>query len=70
MKVWIVTAHSESGDDYGLLKIFKNEPTDEQLKALTHYDKIGCDGWSEDQNDGPGDFGSWLHLTIYEDDIE
>lgn len=71
MKTWYVEAVSESGDDYGVLEEFDHEPSEEDLKAITHESVIGSDGWSDDPKDwrskrpGPGYNGSWLHLEIY-----
>jgi hypothetical protein len=69
--MWKVEAKSESGDDYGELGSFKEKPTDDQLRHLTHYDQIGDDGWSDTDypgKKGPGAFGSWLHLDVYDVD--
>lgn len=57
MKVWVVTVQSESGDDYGPY-VFAEKPTRKTLKALVR--SIEVDG---ECGDGPGDFGSYLHLS-------
>lgn len=64
--MFIVMAKSESGDDYGVIDKFENEPTEEELNALVHSDRFGCDGWNEDECDGPGHAGSCLYLTVQE----
>lgn len=58
MKVWAVTAQSESGDDYGVW-LFKTKPTKERLEAEA---RKRAPGEFEDGG-GPGDFGSYLHLS-------
>lgn len=59
--VWVVSAHSESGDDYGPI-VFARKPTDKELKAL-------CVSWdSDDYGDGPGDYGSYCYLDV--DEVE
>ena len=55
-EIWAVTGQSESGDDYGPY-LYHKYPTDEQLTALVKVLDYG-DG------DGPGDYGSYVHLTI------
>jgi hypothetical protein len=63
MKIWSVTGHSESGDDYGPW-LFNKKPTDEQLEAILKED---CPGEFEEEEDGtydgPGSFGSYVHLS-------
>jgi hypothetical protein len=58
-KVWIVTGHSESGDDSGPER-FDHKPTEEELKKfITNTgEELDCDG--------PGDFDSYVHLEIHE----
>jgi hypothetical protein len=62
--VWVVTAKSESSDDYGPW-VFAKKPTDEELKAFCEKECPGefecCDG--EDEMDGPGEWGSYLHIS-------
>lgn len=55
--IWIVTAHSESGDDYGP-KRYNHEPTEKDLRAF-----IAATG-EELDCDGPGDFDSYVHLEV------
>lgn len=55
MKIWSVDAKSESGDNYGPI-LFRLKPTQRQLKDLVRA--LG----SDDEDDGPGDFGSYIHL--------
>lgn len=57
MKVWVVTGQSESGDPYGPW-VFMKKPTQAKLKKLVR--EQGDDGADDD---GPGDFGSWIHLN-------
>jgi hypothetical protein len=56
MKVWIVTATSESGDDYGPWA-FSSKPDKARMKSLVE------DTGEELDVDGPGDFGSYLHFS-------
>ncbi len=58
-KIFIVTGHSESGDDYGP-KRFNKKPTNPQLRQF-----IKDTGEELDCN-GPGDFGSYVYLDIKE----
>ena len=56
--IWIITAHSESGDDYGP-KRYDREPTKEDLRNFILKEtpeEIDCDG--------PGDFGSYVYLKV------
>lgn len=62
--VWIVSANSESGDDYGVIAVYKQEPTENELRELTSEKTFGADGWCAEDESGPGIFGSYLHLTI------
>jgi hypothetical protein len=62
MKLWVTVGHSESGNDY--LHLFQNEPSDERLSELVH----GWDG--DEQKDGPGYDGSYVHLTVKEFEVE
>lgn len=63
--VWVVTAKSESGDEYGPW-IFAHKPTDEELFQVS---KERCPGEFEDfsdneeEPDGPGSWGSYLHVS-------
>jgi hypothetical protein len=65
--VWVVTAKSESSDEYGPW-VFEREPTDEQLEAFCRKEcpqEFGIYESDEDdleENDGPGDWGSYLHV--------
>ncbi len=54
--VHVVTGHSESGDDYGPT-VFAKKPTDTVLKELVQ-------GWDFGEGDGPGDYGSYVHLSV------
>jgi len=55
MKVWVVTAESESGDDYGPV-VYTEEPAPQVLKHLAQ-------SWDYDDGDGPGDYGSYVYLV-------
>jgi len=60
--VWVVTGKSESGDDYGPT-VYETKPTEETLRLLAH----GWDGnFDNDDNyeEGPGDYDSWVFLTV------
>lgn len=58
-KVWIVTGESESGDKYGPY-VFAKKPTQKQLKQFCEADN--ADGeWT-----GPGNFGSYIYLSVKE----
>lgn len=58
MKVFVLTGHSESGDDYGPL-VFSLKPKKKQLREIAH-------DWDGDENeDGPGNFGSYVYLSLY-----
>ena len=59
-RLWIITAHSESGDDYGP-KRYNHEPTEDDKRNFILEDtpeEINCGG--------PGDFDSYVHLKINE----
>lgn len=57
MEVWVLTAHSESGDDFGP-KVFSKKPTDKKLE------KIAYDWDGTPERDGPGDYGSYVELKL------
>lgn len=64
-KVWILTGQSESGDPY--LWVFAKKPTDKDERAAVSSDRIGeDDGWSEEEKDGPGSYGSRVLLDLPE----
>ena len=56
--IWIVTGNSESGDDYGPKK-YNHKPTKKDLREF-----IKTETPEELDCDGPGDFGSYVHLKI------
>lgn len=58
--VCVITGHSESGDDYGPW-VFDKKPSDKFLKSFLKEVAPGefFDGMDDD---GPGIFGSELHL--------
>ena len=60
-EVVVVTGHSESGDDYGPW-VFTKKPSDEFMKAFL---KEYAAGDFEDDEDGPGDYGSYVHLRYH-----
>lgn len=67
-KLTVVLVHSESGDDYGPF-LFSKKPTDAQLKAFLQE---RCPGEFEDEaedGDGPGEWGSYLHVRITEREV-
>ena len=55
--VWIVTASSESGDDYGPVR-FDHQPTTTDLRNFI------SDTGEELDVDGPGDFGSYVRVKV------
>lgn len=61
--IWVVVGRSESGDDYGP-KVFQEEPTDEELKALALSWDVDGDG------KGPGDYGTYIHIKIKETEVD
>lgn len=60
MKVWVLLAKSESGDDYGPW-VFLSKPTKTKLRAFL---KKECPGEFED-GPGPGEWGSYLHISVH-----
>lgn len=54
---YILLVKSESGDDYGPW-LFTHKPTDKELKQFL---KREC-GWEFENNRGPGEWGSYLHI--------
>lgn len=60
-KIWVVSGKSESGDDYGPIA-YSSKPSSKTLKKLVEE-------WDAEDWDGPGDFGSYVHLTIDEVEI-
>lgn len=54
--VWVVMGHSESQDEYGP-KVYEHKPTKEELKEF-----IVKDTDESINNDGPGNFGSYVYL--------
>lgn len=65
MKVWILTAKSESGDDYGPW-VFRKPPTNAEItKFLLKRVPSEFEG-----GDGPGHAGSYLHVTLVESETE
>jgi hypothetical protein len=62
MNVWVTWAHSESGDDYGPCVLAK-KPTKKKLEAFW---REYAPGDFSDENDGPGNWGSWLYVSLEE----
>lgn len=62
-KVWVITGHSESGDDFGP-EVFSEKPPEKLQKALAH----SWDG--DDAFEGPGSFGSFVYLTVTEAKVD
>ena len=60
-RMYFVILRSESGDIYPPL-LFKDKPTEAQLKEATSHERIECDGWGSPEGPGPGIFDSWLHI--------
>lgn len=54
--VFVVTGKSESGDSYGPV-VFNGKPTDKILQQL-------CEAWDFGDGDGPGAYGSFVHLSV------
>jgi len=61
--VFVVSGHSESGDDY--VAVFRNDPTEKQLSELVHSWDGNQDYMDEDElNQGPGYAGSYVHINV------
>ncbi len=56
--IWIITAHSESGDHYGP-KRYDHKPTKEDKRNF-----ILKETPEEIECDGPGDFDSYVYLEV------
>lgn len=63
-EVVVVTGHSESGDDYGPW-VFTKRPSEEYMEAFLREYAPG-----EWDDDGPGDFGSYVYLSYHECSID
>ncbi len=59
MKVWVLTARSESSDEYGPW-VFRAKPT---RKALREFLEKKCPLEFEEMG-GPGEWGSYLHIAL------
>ena len=59
---WIVLGDSESGDHYGPI-LLSEKPADKLLKKIIHNWEYTGD------KHGPGDFGTYVYLTIHEVEI-
>jgi hypothetical protein len=69
--VWVTWAKSESGDDYGPFVLAK-EPSDEELRDFW---ELNCSEFPYEDDDGeivegPGDWGSWIHVNLEECEIQ
>jgi len=61
--VWVVSGDSESSDHYGPL-VFSDEPSEETYKEIAH-------SWDGDEDeDGCGDFGSYVYLQVDEVEVD
>lgn len=58
MKVWVVTARSESGDHYGPY-LFAKKPTDEKLEMFI---KKKCPNEFDENCPGPGNWKSFIYI--------
>lgn len=58
-KFWIITGNSESGDEYGP-ELYDHEPTRKEKRDFIEStgEELDCDG--------PGAFGSYVHLKVKE----
>lgn len=65
MKIAIVVAKGESGDDYGPWA-FAKKPSASKLEKFLREQ---CEQEFTDDNDGPGEYGSYLHIQIHETEI-
>ena len=63
MNVWVVTGKSESGDDCGPL-VFSSQPSQSKLRDIA-YDWDG-----DEEREGPGDYGSYVHLSVDEVEVD
>jgi hypothetical protein len=60
--VWLVAGDSESGDKYAA--VFRQHPTEAEMKELVH-------SWDSDEDrDGPGYDGSYVHLTVSSHEVQ
>lgn len=60
MKIWCITGNSESGDE-GTPRLYNYKPDESAQKDYIEY-MFG----EQLDIDGPGDFGSYVYLTIEE----
>ena len=65
----IFTVSSESGDDYGPF-LFDRKPTDAELEYwLREFCPGEWDDAEDEDNRGPGIFGSYLHVDMSEQTV-
>ena len=64
MKVWVCTGRTESGDDIGP-HVFNKKPNAKQREAFLRETYQG-----EWEDDGPGDYGSWIFSSWDEVEVE
>ncbi len=68
-KVVVVTGHSESGDDYGPW-VFEQRPSEEFMEAFLREEAPGefldDEEYEVMEDEGPGDFGSFVSLKYSE----
>lgn len=67
MKVIVVTGKSESGDNYGPW-VFDKKPSGRQLHLFLK-ENVSSEFPGEGSEDGPGVYGSYLHIDIYEVEV-
>lgn len=65
MKVYITTATSKSGDDYGPITLIK-KPSDKELEKI--WRQAAPQEFVE-ESDGPGNWGSYLHVELVESEV-
>ena len=58
MYVWIITAKSESGDEYGP-EVYSKKPSEQEKKDFIIETGEAID------NNGPGNYDSYVYLTIH-----
>jgi hypothetical protein len=63
----VIVGKSESGDDYGPW-VFNKTPSDQQLETFLREECAG--DFPEDGEEGPGIFGSYVHIDIHEVEVQ
>jgi hypothetical protein len=70
--VWVTWAESESGDDYGRY-VLAHEPSNKELEEFWREraeSEFPVEDDEGELDEGPGDWGSWLHVRVEECVIE